>query len=172
MEPFDAEPHAVYMAWLNLVSRELCHVERIVAALFLEQFLVTANLNNPSSVHNNDFIRISDGGETVGNNQTGAVFHQIDHGILNVLLCACIHRGGCFIQNQNLGICQNCTGDCKELSLTLRQSCPCLFEECLVLLGEPLNEVAGIAHLGGVNHLLIRRVRIGVLDIVLDGVGE
>ena len=50
----------------------------------LHQLLVGALLHDVAPVHDEDIVRVLDGGEPVGDDETGLVLHQFDHGGLNV----------------------------------------------------------------------------------------
>ena len=42
-----------------------------------QEFLVGPFLNNPSFLHNTDPVGVSNGGQPVGDDHSGAVFHQV-----------------------------------------------------------------------------------------------
>ena len=56
----------------------------VVASFEEKEFLVGSFLNNPSFFHNTDPVSVSDGGQPVGNNDGGAVFHQVLNGLLDL----------------------------------------------------------------------------------------
>ena len=84
-----------------------------------QQLAVSALLHNMSLIHDEDHICALDGREAVSYNEAGAPFHQIVHSLLNQYFRTCIDRTGSFIQNQNLGIRENCTRNGQKLFLPL-----------------------------------------------------
>ena len=69
--------------------------------------------------HNQNQIRIADGGKSVSNNKAGSSFHQTIHGLLDLLLRSGIYGAGRFIKYHYLIIRQYGTGDGKKLFLPL-----------------------------------------------------
>ena len=70
-------------------------------------------------IHHHDLIRILNGREAVGDNEAGAVLHQLDHSVLDIFLRSGIHGGSGFVQDQDLRIGQHGTGNGEELPLSL-----------------------------------------------------
>lgn len=87
---------------------------------------MVADLHYPTLIHDHDLVCIADSGQAVGNDEAGAVFHELDHGILDLLFRTGVNRGGCLVQDQDLGICQNRTGNGHELPLSVGQVGTCL----------------------------------------------
>ena len=59
-------------------------MELAVASFEEQEFLVGSFLNNPSFFHNTDPVGVSDGGQPVGDDHGGAVFHQVFDGLLDL----------------------------------------------------------------------------------------
>ena len=57
--------------------------------------------NNVAVPHDKDEVCIPDGGQAVGDDETGTAPHQVVHGGLDALFGAGVHTAGGFVQNQN-----------------------------------------------------------------------
>ena len=93
-------------------------IEVGVEAALGEELIVAALLHNVAVPHDENQIRVLNGGEAVGDDEAGAAFHQIGHGLLDEVLGAGIHGGGGLVQNQNLVVGQNGPGDGEPVSYT------------------------------------------------------
>jgi len=78
-------------------------------------------LNDMPLLHYDNLIRVADGREAVSDDEAGAVAHEFHHGVLDMQLGAGIHRGGSFVQNQDLRIAEKCAADGEQLALPLRE---------------------------------------------------
>src|SRR5713101_4436426 len=85
-------------------SAKLAVVEVGVEAVLREQFLVGAFFDDRAVIHDQDQLRVADGGEPVGDNEAGSALHQLGHGPLNLHLGAGVDAAGRFIENQYLWI--------------------------------------------------------------------
>ena len=92
---------------------------KLAVASFEEQeFLVGPFLNNPSFFHNTDPVGVSDGGEPVGDDHGGAVFHQVFDGLLDLDFGLGIEGGGGLIKDEDGRVLDQGTGNRETLSLT------------------------------------------------------
>ena len=96
-------------------------VQSGINAILCKQCFVGTLLLNNAIADDQNSGGIADGGKAVGNDQAGAVLHQGYHSLLDVHFGSGIYRGGCFVQNQDLEICQYGTAYGKKLSLPLAQ---------------------------------------------------
>ena len=76
------------------------------------------HLSNLSFINQHNPIGIFHRCQTVGNDQRRTAHGQLVKAGLNLLLRDGIQSGGCLIQNQNLGILQEDTGNGNALLLT------------------------------------------------------
>ncbi len=88
-----------------------------VTSLEEEKFLVGSFLNNPSFFHNTDPVGVSDGGEPVGDNHGGAVFHQVFDGLLDLDFRFGVEGGGGLIEDEDRGVFDQGTSNRQTLSL-------------------------------------------------------
>ena len=108
----------------------------------------------------------------MGNDEAGApAEHGLD-GILDELLRFRIDGGGCLVQHEDGRVGQNRTGKGNQLLLTSGEAIAALTDVGVkaVLHGE--NEVLRTDHAGSSLHLLQRRVRAAVADVVRHRAGE
>ena len=73
-------------------------------------------------IHDHDHVRVPDGREPVGNDQAGAVLHELHHRVLDLLLRAGINAGGRLVQDQDLRIGKERPADGQKLPLALGKS--------------------------------------------------
>ena len=90
-----------------------------------------------------DAVRAADRGETVGDNDRRASFHEVFERLLNGTLTFCVERAGCLVQQQDRRILEYCPRDRYPLSLPAGEARAALAEKCLVALGQPLDELVG-----------------------------
>ena len=126
-------------------------------------------LHDISLIHNKDEVRITDGRQTVGNDEAGPSFHQAIHCFLNHNLSSGIHGAGGFIQNKDLRIRQNRPRYGKQLLLPLGYITGLLVEHHLVSVGKGGDEVVHMGGLCCLDYLLIGCVQLAVTDIIHDG---
>ena len=96
---------------------ELGFVQMIVQAPLCQQIGVAADLFDPSVFHRDDFIRVHDRREAVGNNQSRAPDHQLVERILNELFALAVECRSRFIQDQDTRVAQEGAGDGEALLL-------------------------------------------------------
>ncbi len=70
-----------------------------------------ALLHDVPIAHDQDHIRIADGGEAVRYDEAGATVHQFFHGALNEHFGTGVDRAGSFVQDQDLRVCQHSASD-------------------------------------------------------------
>ena len=70
---------------------KLAVVQFGIETVLCQQFFVRALLHNVPVVEDQDLVCRADGGQTVGNDEGGASFHEIVHGVLDQMLGAGIH---------------------------------------------------------------------------------
>ena len=65
------------------------------------QFVMIAGFDNAATIEHDQPVGIAQGGETMGNSDSGAAAHQIFECFLNFFLGGCVDRGGGFVEDQN-----------------------------------------------------------------------
>ena len=128
--------------------------------------------HNASLVQYHDQIRVPDGGETVGDDDAGAPFHHFLHGILDGFFRSCVYVGGGFVQNQDAGIGHEGPGDGQQLSLALADVFPGSRQQSFIALRQQFDHFMAAAHLRCFFYLFCSRIFVGVLQVMMDGIGE
>ena len=131
-----------------------------------------ALLYDVSVFHDQNQIRILDGGKPVGNDEAGPSLHQIIHGLLNLDLCSGIHRGGGLIQDHDGAVAQNGSGYGQELLLALGNVAGFFVQFHLIAPWLRGNKVMDMSRLSRLNHLFIGGIQPAVPDIFHDGAGK
>ena len=65
--------------------------------------------------HYQDEICVSYGGESVGDYEAGSAFHEVIHGFLDLDFGSGVYGAGSFIEDQDLRVSQDGSGDREEL---------------------------------------------------------
>ena len=77
-----------------------------------------ANGRNASLTHDNDQVSPTDLGKAVGDDKGGSAFGSQFYGLLDLVFGFAVNRAGGVIQDQDLGVGQECPGKRKALPLT------------------------------------------------------
>src|SRR5450759_3863384 len=149
-------------------TSELAVIEIGIESVLCEQLLVSALFNDRTVVHDKDVVRISDGRETVGNDEAGPTGHQLCHCFLDAYFRSGIDAACGFVENQNGWICQDHTRDGQQLLLTSRDVGGLFIEDGIVSFWQTPDEVIGMRSLGGSHDLLLRSVVAPVGNILTD----
>jgi len=120
-------------------------------------------LDDVPLLHYDDLIRVADGRETVSDDQTGAVAHQLHHSVLDMQLGAGINRGGGFVKNQDLRIAEKCSADGKQLTLALREVRTGGGQHRIIAIGQCGDYLVAVGAFCGFNHLLVRYAAVSIL---------
>src|SRR5664280_1361108 len=99
-------------------TSELAVIEVGIESMLCEQLLVGALFDDRTMVHDKDVMRVSDGRETVGDDEAGPAGHQLCHCFLDAYFRSGIDAACSFIENQDGWICQDHTRDRQQLLLT------------------------------------------------------
>ena len=131
-----------------------------------------AGLDDVPLVHDDDRIRILDGGEAVRDDQARAAFHQAVHGLLDVFFSARIDVRGRLVEDEDVRVREERTADGDELPLALRDVVAGVGEQGLVSFGQGGRDLVDVAEGGGAFEVLLRGVRLGVAHVAADRVRE
>ena len=88
----------------------LQHVQLMISALFVQQLLMRALLNDLAAGQQNNVIRMLNGGKAMGHDQHSADILDLFQGILDQDLCLRVDIGGGFVQDHDGRLVQNGTG--------------------------------------------------------------
>ena len=93
----------------------------MIKPVSIQQLLVCAFFDDFAIVDDQHLVGIADGAQAVGNDKTGAAFHQAQQRFLDARLGAGIDTAGGFIQNQNGRVSQDGARNRQQLALSLAQ---------------------------------------------------
>ena len=130
-------------------------IELVIAALEGEEVVVVAALDDLAVFQHHDGVGVSDGGEAVGDDEGGAVLHQVVHALLDVALGAGVDGGGGLVQHQDRRVGDGSAGDVQKLALSLGQIRAVTLDDGLVAVGQAADEAVGGGHLRGGDHLVV-----------------
>ena len=102
----------------------------------------------------------------MGDDKAGSALHQVIHCLLNLLLCPGIHGGGRLVQNHDLIVRQNGTGNGEQLLLSLGNIAGVLVQLHLITAGELANEAVRMGSLCRCNDLFVCGVQSAVTDVL------
>src|SRR4030066_1693503 len=91
-------------------------------------------------VHDNDFIGIQYGANTLCHHEGGVLILLSFQGFLDTSLSFHIHRAGAVIQDEHAWFQEQCPGDSQALLLPTREICPTLLSMGIIPVREIHNE--------------------------------
>ena len=133
---------------------------------------MVTHTGNLAVFHDNDDVGILNGGNTLGNDQLGGSGNFFLEGLADHSVRMGIHSGGRVVQDQDLRLFQQGTGNAQPLLLAAGDIAAPLLDVGIVAVREGGDELIGTGQLTGVDQLLIRGVGIAPAQVFLDGAGE
>jgi hypothetical protein len=92
---------------------------------------VATSFGDASAFEDEDLVGVADGGEAMGYDEAGAVFHEAVEGFLDESLGGCIHAGCGFVEDEDGWIFEEGAGDGKALFLADAEFNSALPERCV-----------------------------------------
>ena len=105
---------------------------------------MSALLDDVAVFHDEDQVRIADGGEPVGDDEAGLSAHQLPHRRLKLLLGTGIHIGGGLIQDQQRRVLQQCPGNGQALALAAGEQHAVFTHVGIEALRQAVDELLGV----------------------------
>ena len=133
---------------------------------------MTAALGYITVVQNNDAVGVAHGRKTMGNNQNGAVFHQIINGLLHDFFRFVIERRSRFVQNQNRRIFNKRPCDSDSLLLSARNQNAALADLCIQALIECADKFVETGSFKHFFQTLFRNIGAAEQNIFSDGAAK
>ena len=101
------------------LRRKITSIKLVILALRRDQLIVGTSLDDPSLLHDHDTVGVLDGGETVGDDESGPSFHEGIHAVLYQFFGTGVDGGSSLIENQRrrVGHGRPCDGEKLALSL-------------------------------------------------------
>ena len=150
-----------------LVGHQLC-----VNATSSDQLLVATRLHQTSLIQHQDAIGPYDAGESVGDGQGGPALHEVVEGLLDGRLVLRVHAGQSLVQYQDGRVLQQstCYGD--ALPLPSGKADGTLAHHSVVPVGQCLDKVVGVGHIGRVLDFLLSGIGLGETQVLGDSAVE
>ena len=117
-------------------------------------------------------ICISDGGESVGDYEAGSAFHEVIHGFLDLDFGSGVYGTGSFIEDQDLRVSQDGSGDREELFLTLGYVAGFFVENHVVSAWKSLDETMYVGSFGCCYDFFVGGIEFSIFDIIFDASAE
>ena len=143
-----------------------------VNAALRDKLGMGAALENAVFADDDDFIRVADGGQAVGDDQRGAPFGKAVKRGLNLALGGGIQRAGRLIQNEHTRVFQEDAGDGDALLLAAGEHHAALADDGIVAIRHGHDVLVDFGQLGGLDHLVHRRAWTAIADIIQNRTGE
>jgi hypothetical protein len=131
-----------------------------------------AALDDGPGTEDEDLVAAADGGEAVGDDDGGAVFHELIQGILDEAFALGIEAAGGFIQDQDGGIGEDGAGDGDALALAAGKLGAALADEGVIPFGHGLDEEMGVGLFGGFVDFGLGGVGFAVGDVFADAAAK
>ena len=140
----------------------------IVSALLLDKLVMISSLDYTSLFKNDDTVGVLNRTQSVSNDKCRPSLHELIHTLLYQRLRMGIDRACSFIKDKYRRICNSCTSDSKELSLTLRKVSSVSFKDRIIALRKVLNEQISISKFCSCINFLVGSIKLTVSDILLN----
>ena len=131
-----------------------------------------AALDDLAAIHDQDDVGGEDGAEAVGDDDAGAVRHDLFERVLNQRLGLAIEAAGGFVQHQNARVFQDDAGNRQSLFLAAAQAVATLADDSVVAVVQLHDEVVNVGRARRRFDLRLSGVHVGVEQIGADGVVE
>src|SRR5436309_7466953 len=146
----------------------LPRVEVEVAAALRVQRLVRAALDDAAVLDHQDLVGAPDGREPVGDDEGGAVLHQVGEARLDERLGLGVEARGGLVEDQDARVGQDGAGDGDALALPAREPHAALADDGVEPLRETVGELVDVRDVTGLAELGIGGIRAREGDVLAD----
>ena len=106
------------MLWCHLLCEAL-HLDKVcIDATLLDKLLVCTLLGNTALVDDVDAVCIVDGAQAVSNDDRCSAYKKLGQSVLHQLLALGVEGRCSLVEDENLGVLEDSTGDANTLALT------------------------------------------------------
>ena len=165
-------PETLVSGSFILLQLKRSGIELIILAVFRNQLLMIAALDDMAELQHHNNICVLNRGQTVRDNEHRTSVHEAVHAGLHDGLRAGINRAGRLIKNHNRRIGNSRTRDGKQLALTLRQTAAVAVDDSIIAVRQSADEVVRVGQLRRCLDLLVGRIQAAVADIIANGAGK
>src|ERR1700728_289852 len=135
--------------------QQLLVIQVRVVAVQGQQFVMGAEFDDASAVEHSDAVRVAHSGDSVRNEDGGAPLHHVAQVVENLVFGVGVDAGESVVEDQNLGIADEGTGNCGALLLTAGEGDAAFAHHRVVAFGEALDIGGDVGRVGGTLNLLI-----------------
>ena len=146
--------------------RKLTVIKLVVEPALRDKLAVRAGFDNMSVLHNENNIRIHNGGKAVRDDEARAPSHHLGECALNTNFGARVNRGRCLVENEHRRQAEHNARYANKLLLPLRELLAALSDEGVVAVFQPLYEAVGVCRLCRRDNLLVGGVGLAHSDII------
>ena len=125
-----------------------------------QQFFVGAAGVYSAVIHYNDLVGVHHRADALGNNDFCGIGDFLTEGLADQGISLGIHGTGAVVQNKDLRLAQDRTGNAQALLLPAGNIGTALLDIGIISIGEGTDEVIGLSQLAGLYQLLIRGIKI------------
>ena len=108
----------------------------------------------------------------MGDYEAGSAFHEVIHGFLDLDFGSGVYGAGGFIEDQDLRVSQDGSGDREELFLTLGYIAGFFVENHVVAVWQCLYEAVYVCGFGGFYDFFVGGIEFSVFDVIFDASAE
>ena len=131
-----------------------------------------ADVRDAAALHDEDAVGVLDGGHTLRDDDLRGLRDEVAEALTNQGVGLRVDRGGGVVEDQNLRLLQDRTGDAETLLLTTGDVGTALGDEGVVLVREGLDELVRLGELTCGDELFVTRLRVAPAEVLCDGAGE
>ena len=155
-----------------LLFLELLTAKIIVITFFIQQFFMAPLFDDFSIAYNKNYIRVTDSGEPVGNNEGCTAAQQLFRSLLDELFGLGVNGRCGFVQNKDGRVCNNGPGKGNQLFFTGGQAAAALTYIGLIAVLKLFYNLVGPHGFRGGPDVLICGIQTSITDIFRDRTGK
>ena len=133
---------------------------------------MAALLDDAAFLEHVDAVGVLDGGEAVGDDEGGAVGHEVVEGVLDLPLGFGVHGGGGFVEQEDGGVFEQGAGDGEALFFAAGEFDAAFADVGVELVGEFADEAFGVGGGEGGPEFGVGGVAFGEQEVFADGAVE
>ncbi len=143
-----------------------------VEAAMHQKLIMTAFLDNPSPVKDNDKVSIANGGQPVSDNHCSPSFQKMLEALLKKVLGLRVNVGGGFVQKKDSRISQKRPGKADKLALSHTEILSPLLKLGVVPLFQSQDEIVRTHCLGSGHYVIVGSIKVAVANVVFNRARE
>ena len=134
--------------------------------------MVSAGIYDLAIIEDDDGVRGDDGAEAMGDEEAGSALHKFGEGLVDFHFAVGVDLAHGFIENENLGVFENCPCDNDSLELSAREAGIVFSNESIVSFGQFFDELMRVCFFRSGYNFFRCGVRTSVANVCHNGVVE